>query len=379
MQTINLDLSKKNIIPLLHAKQGDVGKKFKAIITEAGEPYDFAGAVFSVWYTGPSGEGNYTHIGENSAFSISGNTVTVELIAQMLTNVGDGTLCLVMNTAEGGQIGTWNIPYHVECVPGSESEEAQQYYTAFQRAVADLPYPDASLSVAGKAADAAAAGEALASKANIADMETALASKANIADMETALATKAPIGYVEYSATVISNDEIDAALTAAFAAIGNAQIGVAYLDVSASGLSLSAGSWWFALHRRNGTYGFISGSTYNGTTVVYRVYANGAWAEWEWVNPPMVMGVEYRTTERYCGKAVYTAVIGGGWASQGANTYAHGLEVYTPISIHVTNNSNEVVTNGENVTSIYFNQTNILVTVAVNHGNLVFLVKYTKE
>ncbi len=34
--------------------------------------------------------------------------------------------------------------------------------------------------------------------------------------------------------------------------------------------------------------------------------AEGEWQPWEWVNPPMTLGVEYRTTERYLGKPVYT-------------------------------------------------------------------------
>lgn len=33
------------------------------------------------------------------------------------------------------------------------------------------------------------------------------------------------------------------------------------------------------------------------------------WGEWEWVNPPMAPGVEYRTTERYNGKPVYVKLI----------------------------------------------------------------------
>ena len=40
-----------------------------------------------------------------------------------------------------------------------------------------------------------------------------------------------------------------------------------------------------------------------------RGYANGGWGEWEWVNPPMQLGVEYRTTERYFGKPVYAKTI----------------------------------------------------------------------
>ena len=33
------------------------------------------------------------------------------------------------------------------------------------------------------------------------------------------------------------------------------------------------------------------------------------WTPWEWVNPPMKLGVEYRTTERWNGNAVYTKLI----------------------------------------------------------------------
>lgn len=31
----------------------------------------------------------------------------------------------------------------------------------------------------------------------------------------------------------------------------------------------------------------------------------GTWTPWEWGNPPLALGVEYRTTERYLGKPVY--------------------------------------------------------------------------
>lgn len=36
----------------------------------------------------------------------------------------------------------------------------------------------------------------------------------------------------------------------------------------------------------------------------------GAWGEWEWINPPMVSGVEYRTTERYDNQTVYVKRTG---------------------------------------------------------------------
>lgn len=37
--------------------------------------------------------------------------------------------------------------------------------------------------------------------------------------------------------------------------------------------------------------------------------ARGGWQPWEWVNPPMLLDTEYRTTERYQGKPVYTKTV----------------------------------------------------------------------
>ena len=45
---------------------------------------------------------------------------------------------------------------------------------------------------------------------------------------------------------------------------------------------------------------------------VMRTKAHGVWSEWEWVNPPMEVGVEYRTTERWNGKVVYTKLVNYG-------------------------------------------------------------------
>ncbi len=42
-----------------------------------------------------------------------------------------------------------------------------------------------------------------------------------------------------------------------------------------------------------------------------RVYNTNSWSSWEFVNPPMSEGVEYRTTERIDGKAVYKKNVDG--------------------------------------------------------------------
>ena len=79
------------------------------------------------------------------------------------------------------------------------------------------------------------------------------------------------------------------------------------------------------------TYGMRS---YNGTS----------WSDWEWVNPPMQLGVEYRTTERYLGKPVYVKLVNFG-----------ELPNATSKSVsHNVSNIDKMVFAGGNAGDIYF-------------------------
>lgn len=57
--------------------------------------------------------------------------------------------------------------------------------------------------------------------------------------------------------------------------------------------------------------------------VLSRCRINGEWKPWEWVNPPMLLGVEYRTTERYLGKPVYTKTIDCGAGPNKTDKYVY--------------------------------------------------------
>lgn len=200
MQTIHLDISEKRAQCQLFTKQGDVGRKFKVVLTNAGEAYAIPdGAVLSVWYSGTGGEGNYTQIDQNSAFVIDGNTVQVEILAQMTAVKGGGELCLIMNGADGSQIGLWNIPFMTEAVPGADSETAQNYYTAFSQTVNQLSEDvktvaqemtkfaiDSTLSQPGRPADAAAAGAAIAAERARIDQLTKMEEGSTTGDAELA-------------------------------------------------------------------------------------------------------------------------------------------------------------------------------------------------
>ena len=59
--------------------------------------------------------------------------------------------------------------------------------------------------------------------------------------------------------------------------------------------------------------------------MLVRTAYNNTWYPWEWINPPMELGVEYRTTERYLGKPVYTKVVEGSFSGAGVTNINHGI------------------------------------------------------
>ena len=180
----------------VRATQGEVGVCFRAVLLCNGEPYYLSdGMEFSVWYEGASGKGNYTQIDGRTPVTISGNVLQIELIPQMITVAGGGTLGVMLHECNGIIRKLFDISYIVDEFPGYGSEEASAYFTAFSEAVAGVMdsmsevseearnvqasaaklaeiaaafETDDSLSVAGKPADAAKIGKVLAGKAPLA-------------------------------------------------------------------------------------------------------------------------------------------------------------------------------------------------------------------
>lgn len=71
----------------------------------------------------------------------------------------------------------------------------------------------------------------------------------------------------------------------------------------------------------------VISSAYDAAEVYVRRRFGTRWGEWEAESPPMIAGKEYRTTERYQGKAVYTALIAlGNLPNASTKLVAHGLE-----------------------------------------------------
>lgn len=58
----------------------------------------------------------------------------------------------------------------------------------------------------------------------------------------------------------------------------------------------------------------MSDSSNRGLKIQRTIYGSKVY-DWEWVNPPMVLGYEYRTTERWDGRPVFTQIINCGQAA----------------------------------------------------------------
>lgn len=55
-------------------------------------------------------------------------------------------------------------------------------------------------------------------------------------------------------------------------------------------------------------YATLEAVNYNGNKAV-KCKRSGIWNPWEWDNPPMTPGIEYRTTERFDGSPVYCGLV----------------------------------------------------------------------
>ena len=120
-------------------------------------------------------------------------------------------------------------------------------------------------------------------------------------------------------------------------------------------------------------------------------------AEWEWINPPMALNTEYRTTERYMGRSVYKKLVALGEAPSTKGTkeifpfgedYSVGTYNVFSVDAHLSNYANDggwtITTphfsiNGELVTDIKFSGVRIDFYSSGMTGYYGFaLLKYTK-
>jgi len=87
------------------------------------------------------------------------------------------------------------------------------------------------------------------------------------------------------------------------------------------------GEWWlcFAMVTNNGRDITVEAWNLTGTVKCKRTKRSDVWGDWEYVNPPMALGTEYRTTERHNGKVVYAKYYNaGGFTNNGYVSFPSG-------------------------------------------------------
>ena len=136
---------------------------------------------------------------------------------------------------------------------------------------------DNTLSVAGKAADSKAVGDLLAKKANIINIGN------YVGDLNS---LDIPLNSIAW---VAAGTSTNCPTTSS-----------AYLETWGSQQDIR-----------------FQRITTEGGSQAQRRYYNNAWTEWEWENPPLTTGKEYRTTERWNGHAVYVRGVSCGTLTAG--------------------------------------------------------------
>ena len=147
--------------------------------------------------------------------------------------------------------------------------------------------------------------------------------------IEQGIANSAPggFGYGESLLIIghdnITDDEFVSLLENQLSKLGyNEAMQLCWANHPTVGDSTFVGTLWKS---NGGRYAVLTGVTYSGASVV-RYKLNDIWKPTEWVNPPMELGVEYRTTERYLGKPVYTKMVNCGNLPNGTTVeVAHGI------------------------------------------------------
>lgn len=111
------------------------------------------------------------------------------------------------------------------------------------------------------------------------------------------------------------------------------------------------------------------------------------WSEWEYVSPPLYLGVEYPTTERWYGKIVYAKIVNAGALPNNTQKYVDGVitsginfvielvpMIYTS-NFAATNHPNVHVQLGHDGTYAWLD---ITTTANMSGNNLLVLIKWAK-
>lgn len=191
---------------------------------------------------------------------------------------------------------------------------------------------------------------------------------AKVAELEQQMAaiTAPP---TEYYTSAYSGEEIDAAVKKVSEGLAG---GVTSFNGRSGVVVPQAGDYTAAMV---GSAPAQNDSDYSGC--YYRM--NGAAKEW--INPPMQLGVEYRTVEQYNSKPVYAKAISFGQAPNATyKDVSHGIENFSQLVSYTGMMGGANLIEASGVDNIQINASNIRITTNTDvSANYVYLVlRYTK-
>lgn len=180
MQKIRIDFDNPGLPQHISAVENDSQSRFfQATLYENGKAYTAPeGATYSIMYHGfgPQNQGWYDTIndgaGKRAACAVSGNVVTCEIARQALQVPGHVSIVLCVTTGKGYMLKSWPIECDCKNDHYDSTAEIQSFFYITQvsneswtqaiQAVEELKNTiDPTLSISGKAADAAKVGEAV--------------------------------------------------------------------------------------------------------------------------------------------------------------------------------------------------------------------------
>lgn len=180
MQKIRIDFDNPGLPQHISAVENDSQSRFfQATLYENGKAYTAPeGATYSIMYRGfgPQNQGWYDTIndgaGKRAACAVAGNVVTCEIARQALQVPGHVSIVLCVTTGKGYMIKSWPIECDCKNDRYDSTVEIQSFFYITQvsnadwnraiQALEDLKNTiDPTLSLSGKAADAAKVGEAV--------------------------------------------------------------------------------------------------------------------------------------------------------------------------------------------------------------------------
>nr|DAU96044.1 MAG TPA: GDSL like Lipase Acylhydrolase [Caudoviricetes sp.] len=180
MQKIRIDFDNPGLPQHISAVENDSQSRFfQVTLYENGKAYTAPeGAAYSIMYRGfgPQNQGWYDTIndgaGKRAACAVSGNVVTCEIARQALQVPGHVSIVLCVTTGKGYMLKSWPIECDCKNDRYDSAVEIQSFFYVTNvsnaswmqviQAVEELKNTiDPTLSVSGKAADAAKVGEAI--------------------------------------------------------------------------------------------------------------------------------------------------------------------------------------------------------------------------